>query len=193
MRVTVIANTNLVGINYLHRAGRSFPVGSEGRELEVVEDEPPMVEVLVPSTIAGAKPRTELRPDPDRIGRADYEKFVVPDRRLTIRETGSVDSAIANRQLAAARREIQHLAGENHDLRTQLAEFDGVRGALDGQAKEIADLQEQLAKIREAKPDHAKLVELEARLAQQAITEDGQPEPETHGKSEHKKAGHKGR
>jgi hypothetical protein len=139
MRVQILANSTM-GNSFLMRAGRAWPTDAP-KEVEVLDVEPPPVKVKVPNSTTGLLVEEE-RPDPDRLGPDSYAA-VKADRRLRIVETNEINTAASDARVAAARAQVERLAGELSDAEAEIA---GLKTTLEQTAAESKERGEQLAK-----------------------------------------------
>jgi hypothetical protein len=126
------------GRSSLSRAGRFFSFDSPA-EVEVVDDEPPQVDVG----------KGIMRPDPARMGRKAFEVIKNDPAHFSVTQDGDTDAALSSGAVQAARASAQALAGRVTDLEVEVARLRAENEAKD---KTIADLRAD----NEAKADKKK-------------------------------------
>ncbi len=129
MFVTVIGMNE--GYGGAHRAGRYFPNGTEVR-LEVLDqdDDPPQVSI-----------KGEMRPDPERIGKASLEALK-KDPRIKLLADGATQSGHSKAAYDEARRSAEAASGAAAGLRLDVARLEDEKKTLQ---ERVAQLEKQVA------------------------------------------------
>ncbi len=143
MRVKIKGVTPLAGIGELASRGRFFPTSGEGRIVEVLPGEPPMVMVGVRNSTTEQLVPTP-RPDPDRMSQDDLDE-IEGDGRFQIIQLDQVSARAADAAVSAMRQRVQELTTVNGDQEIAIAQLEA---QVEDAKRDLAALTEEHAALK---------------------------------------------